>query len=49
MSASSSAVTDIEPDNDAVGESIYDQKPPNPKKIDTEGFLTDSGRICRIK
>ena len=32
-----------------VGESIYDQKPPNPKKIDTKGFLTDSGRICHVK
>ena len=21
----------------------------NPKKIDTKGFLTDSGRICRVK
>ena len=33
----------------ALGESIYDQKPPNPKKIDTKGFLTDSGRICHVK
>ena len=32
-----------------LGESIYDQKPPNPKKIDTKGFLTDSGRICHVK
>ena len=32
-----------------IGESIYDQKPPNPKKIDTKGFLTDSGRICHVK
>ena len=32
-----------------VGESIYDQKPPNPKKIDTKGFLTDFGRNCRVK
>ena len=32
-----------------IGESIYDQKPPNPKKIDTKGFLADSGRICHVK
>ena len=32
-----------------VGESIYDQKPPNPKQIDTKGILTDSGRICHVK
>ena len=32
-----------------IGESIYDQKPPNPKQIDTNGFLTDSGRICHVK
>ena len=32
-----------------LGESIYDQKPPNPKKIDTKGILTDSGRICHVK
>ena len=32
-----------------IGESIYDQKPPNPKKIDTKGILTDSGRICHVK
>ena len=31
---------------DILGESIYDEKPPNPKQIDTKGFLTDSGRIC---
>ena len=24
-----------------VGESMYAQKPPNPKQIDTKGFLTD--------
>ena len=30
----------------AIGESIYDQKTPNPKQIDTKGFLTDFGRIC---
>ena len=32
-----------------LGESIYDQKPPNPKRIDTKGILTDSGRICHVK
>ena len=32
-----------------IGESIYDQKPPNPKKMDTKGFLTDSGRMCHVK
>ena len=32
-----------------VGESIYDQKPPNTKKIDTTVFLTDFGRNCRVK
>ena len=37
-------ITDI-----VVGESIYDQKPPNPKQIDTKGFWTDSGRICHVK
>ena len=36
-------------DTDLIGESIYDQKPPNPPKIDTKGFLTDSGRICHVK
>ena len=33
----------------AIGESIYDQKPPNPKRIDTKGFLTDSGKIRHVK
>ena len=32
-----------------LGESIYDQKTPNPTKIDTKGFLTDSGRMCHVK
>ena len=32
-----------------VGESIYGQKPPNPKQIDTKGFLTDFCRICHVK
>ena len=32
-----------------LGESIYDEKPPNPKKIDTIGFLTDFGRHYRVK
>ena len=32
-----------------LGESMYDQKPPNPKQIDTKGFLTDFGRNCRVK
>ena len=32
-----------------LGESIYDQKPPNPKKIDTKDFLTDFGRNGRVK
>ena len=35
--------------NPLLGESIYDQKAPNPKQIDTKGSLMDSGRICRIK
>ena len=32
-----------------LGESIYDQIPPNPKTIDTKGFLTDYGIICHVK
>ena len=32
-----------------VVESIYDQKTPNLKQIDTQCFLTDSGRICHVK
>ena len=32
-----------------IGESIYDQKPPNHKQIDTKGFLTDFGRNGRVK
>ena len=32
-----------------LGESMYDQKPPSPKQIDTKGFLTDFGRNGRVK
>ena len=37
------------PESLQIGESIYDQKPPIPKKIDTKGILTDSGRIGHVK